>query len=89
MYGTSDEIKRIVSEPIHWGSMHHSAGCISAQKRAEWDPIEIGIVGYMCSTTFQVAFYYRNTATKLSFTFIYVPAFETQGCEMLRVYLPN
>jgi hypothetical protein len=25
----------------------------------------------------------------LSFTFIYVPAFETQGCKMLRVYLPN
>lgn len=54
MYGTSEKIKRVVTEPIHWGSLHPSAGNPLVHKRADWSPIEIGIVGYMCSNTFKV-----------------------------------
>ena len=54
MYGTSEKIKKAVTEPIRWGSFHPSVSKPLVHKRADWSPIEIGIVGYMCSTTFKV-----------------------------------
>jgi hypothetical protein len=63
MYGTSETIKRREAEPISWGSCHPTAGNPLAHLRAGWSRIEIGIVGFLCSTNFKVTNYHVSMYT--------------------------